>query len=326
MDRRTLLKLAAPAGALAMGLGEPAFADGPPDFDGVKRELAKFRALPGTPSYVIDLDGPMRFRAAYQQDMRMFAASATKTFILATYLQRVEAGLLSEEERLGIDNTHRALGSPYFLDLTGEIHAQQVLEAMISHSDNTATDVALAHVGVDKVRAFIAEAGLQVTQIPDSTRIMASYFAGAPYGVDEGWKGMKRLRQGHLFGKPRSPLNQKSTMASTAAELASYYSRAMHGDFFNSPDTLTEFKRILATSDLVLQIAPPDTPIYGKSGNATWNDFSTRCLAGQMIPAEKTAVTFAFILNWKGEEVISVAEAMFDIMRAIMARIKKQVT
>lgn len=326
MDRRSLLKLAAPAGAAALTLGDSALASTPPTFDRVERQLAKFRALPGTPSYVIDIDGPVKYRATYQQDIRMFAASATKTFILATYLQKVEAGLLSEEEKLRIDNGIRSLGSPVFIDLSGETHARHVLEAMISHSDNTATDAALSRVGPDKVRAFIAEAGLQVTQIPDSTRIMASYFAGAPYGVDEGWKGMKQLRKGHLFGKPRSALNRKSTMASTAGELASYYRRAMRGDFFQSSATLAEFKRILATSDLILQIAPPDTPIYGKSGNASWLEFSTRCLAGQMIPAEKTSVTFAFVLNWERGDVDGVVATMFDIMRAIMAEIKKQVT
>ncbi len=325
MDRRSLLKLAAPAGVAALGFGGDALAGTPPAFDRVERQLAKFRELPGTPSYVIDVGGPVKYRAAYQQDTRMFAASATKTFILATYLQKVEAGLLSEDEKLPLSNDVRSLGSPVFIDLSGEVHARHVLEAMISHSDNTATDMALARVGANKVRAFIAEAGLAVTQIPDSTRIMASYFAGAPYGVDEGWKGMKRLKKGHLFGKPRSALNRKSTMASTAGEFASYYRRAMRGEFFQSPDTLTEFKRILATSDLILQIAPPDTPIYGKSGNATWEDFSTRCLAGQMV-VNKSAVTFAFILNWEQGDVGHVVATMFDIMRGVMREIKKAVS
>ena len=53
---------------------------------------------------------------------------------------------------------------------------------MIAHSDNTATDIALAKVGPAKVRALIAEAGLTATQIPDSTRRLFSYIAGAPEG------------------------------------------------------------------------------------------------------------------------------------------------
>src|SRR6185503_51009 len=97
-------------------------------------------------------------------------------------------------------------------------------------------------------------------------------------------------------------------------------------EFFQSPETLTEFKRILATSDLILQIAPPDTPIYGKSGNATWLEFSTRCLAGQMVVNGKSAVTFAFILNWEKGDVDQVVSTMFDIMRGVMREIKKAVT
>ena len=103
----------------------------------------------------------------------------------------VEAGRLSDEP-LAIDDSVRMVGSPVFLDLAGTTQARSVLEAMIAHSDNTATDLATRTVGADRVRALIAEAGLRSIRIPDSTRLFVSYILGAPAGVDLGWPGIRR--------------------------------------------------------------------------------------------------------------------------------------
>ena len=54
------------------------------------------------------------------------------------------------------------------------------LEAMISHSDNTATDMVLRHVGAERVQAFVEAIGLRQTRIPTSTRQFIGYVAGLP--------------------------------------------------------------------------------------------------------------------------------------------------
>ena len=54
------------------------------------------------------------------------------------------------------------------------------LEAMISHSDNTATDMVLKHVGAEQVQAFVEAIGLRQTRIPASTRQFIGYVAGLP--------------------------------------------------------------------------------------------------------------------------------------------------
>jgi Beta-lactamase enzyme family len=61
---------------------------------------------------------------------------------------------------------------------------------MIAHSDNTAPDIATEKVGADRLRAFIAEAGLSSIRIPESTRLFRSYILGAAAGVDLGWPGV----------------------------------------------------------------------------------------------------------------------------------------
>jgi beta-lactamase class A len=58
-------------------------------------------------------------RIAHQPDLFLFTASAYKTFVLAQYLRDVEAGLLSEDEPLVIDDSLRDPSSPVFLDLAG---------------------------------------------------------------------------------------------------------------------------------------------------------------------------------------------------------------
>src|SRR5438270_3203546 len=163
--------------------------------------LRRFLALPGTKSYLIHVGqgGALR-RIAHQPDLFLFTASAYKTFVLGQYLRDVEAGLLSEDEPLAIDDSVRDPSSPVFLELAGTTTARSVLEAMIAHSDNTATDIATEKVGADRVRALVAEAGLSAIRIPASTRLFRSYILGAAAEVDLGWPGVW-----HPPGPLRSP-------------------------------------------------------------------------------------------------------------------------
>ena len=236
---------------------------------------------------------------------RLFIGSAVKTFILAQYLREVEAGRLSEDQQMKIDDTVRSLSSPVFLNLSGTTPARSVLEAMIAHSDNTATDVALAAAGVDKVRALIAEAGLGATQIPNSTRRLFSWLAGAPEGVDLGWEGVQRAvaapPAGAGGGATRPALNDHQTMASTAQDMVRWYRQALRGTYFKKPETLLEFKRIQAMADAIVHVVPPDTIAYAKGGSIEWAGFHCFCLPGQMIVG-KVPVTFCFTINWTGPD------------------------
>lgn len=269
---------------------------------GVQAAVARFAALPSASCLVVAEHPTAPWRAAHAPAARLFVGSAVKTFILAQYLREVEAGRLTEEQQLAIDDSVRSLSSPVFLDLTGKTAARNVLEAMISHSDNTATDAALAAVGVDKVRALIAEARLRDTQIPNSTRRLFSYLAGAPEGVDVGWAGMQRLIAAPSSGAAahtRPALNNHQTMASTAEDMVRWYQQALRGAFFRKPGTLVEFKRIQAMADAIVHVVPPDTVAYAKGGSIEWAGFHCFSLPGQMIVG-KVPVTFCFTINWTG--------------------------
>lgn len=299
INRRRVLALAASAVAAPAVIERAVARDGG---DRVQAAVARFAKLPVTSSCLVAGAHPSApWQAAHDPKARLFVGSAIKTFILAQYLRDVEAGTLSEDKQAAIDDSVRVPSSPVFLNLSGTTAARSVLEAMIAHSDNTATDVAMAAVGVARVRALIAEAGLGTTQIPDSTRRMISYMSGAPEGVDFGWDGAQRMAKGVLAGPARSPLNDRQTMASSSADMVHWYQQALRGAFFKKPATLVEFKRIQSMADALIHVVPPDTTAYGKGGSIDWEHFHCFSLPGQMIVG-KMPVTFCFTINWNGPD------------------------
>ncbi|MET0314893.1 MAG: serine hydrolase [Hansschlegelia sp.] len=281
--------------------------------------------LPGKTSYHLTVSRPGGdWSVSLRPDERMVVASAIKTFILAKALKDVEAGRLDENAQAAVDDGVRSLSSPVFLKLTGTAPVRSALEAMIAHSDNTGTDIALKLVGPERVRSFIASAGLESVLIPTSTRRLFSYLAGAPYGVDEGWDGMLRIEAGETFGKQRSPLNERETMQGTARDFVTYYRRVLKGGFFRDDATLVEFKRISAMADALPYVVPPDTPAYGKGGSIEWGDFRCFSLAGQMILAGTTPVTFCFAVNWDAPpEAGAVQQKFIEVISAALAATAK---
>ena len=302
MYRRDLAGLAASA-VVASVLSKTALADGrngggwPGSLD---EACARFLALPGTKSYLVQAGvGGSAGRIAHQSDLMMVIVSAYKTFVLGQYLLDVETKRLSEDEQVPIDDTVRDLGSPVFRYLEGTTSATSVLEAMISHSDNTATNAATLKVEAGRVRALIVQAALRSTLIPTSTRILESYIFGAPPGVDLGWPGILQFIE-NSKGPFRPLLNDQVTFASTSHDLVSWYDQVLSGRIFSRQTTLAEFKRIQAMSVQIPLATPPDTLAYAKGGEAPEvNGFSAKCFAGQMI-AGHTPVTFSFIVNWDG--------------------------
>lgn len=305
--RRRTLKLAATSLALPAlaAYGANAEAASPAN---VEAAIGRFAALaPDTANCLVRADpsstAAPAWSAGYYPDRQLFVGSAVKTYILAQFLRDVEAGLggLTEDRACEISDAYRSPGSPVFLGLSGKTSYRSALEAMITHSDNTATDVALAVAGPDRVRALIAEAGLHQTRIPDSTRKLFSYLAGAEPGVDLGWEGMVRLGNNENLGltSRADVINDKQAMLSTASEMVSWYRQSMSGKFFRQPATLAEYKRIHAMADAVWMAVPARVQGFGKGGSIDWESFHCLCFAGQML-AGAVPVTFCLTLNWTG--------------------------
>lgn len=256
-----------------------------------------YASIPGIKAYQFSVGGSQPWTLSSNAQRALFMGSCFKTFVLATYLQEVEAGRLSLDELLTVSAANRSPSSPVLMQLSGKMAARNILEAMIAHSDNTATDIAMKRVGVDKVRAFIARAGLHQTRIPDSTRRFFSYVSGYPKGVDGGWPAMQALMMGKGKGRPRPAFNDVETMSAPPVEMVSYYQRVLRGEFFGKPETLEEFKRISWMADAIFLVIPSGTPAYMKGGSVDWDGFYAIAACGQMLVGA-AAVTFASMANW----------------------------
>jgi len=148
----------------------------------IEAALAKFKSLPwGETAYFIQsgpphLDPELNFYL--NVDKPLFCGSAFKVFVLASYLYYAERGELPNQppqgthpspleaalaEPLTISDSDHTPSSKVFgyeatgypTGVTGTTSASAILAAMIAYSDNTATDLAMKRVGVDKVRAFM---------------------------------------------------------------------------------------------------------------------------------------------------------------------------
>lgn len=278
--------------------------------------------LPGQTALLLEAEGPKgRIRLAHREAAPVFVGSVVKTFILAAYLKAVEEGRLSLEEALPVDDDVRSPVSPVFGALTGTAPAVVALEAMITHSDNTATDMAIRRVTPAAVRALIAARGLAGTRIPDSTRIMVSALAGAPPGVDLGWAGIQALDRGAPMPSPRTPINEVSTMISTGQDMVAWYDFVLAGRYFAKPETLATFKRIQSMATAMPQVAPPDVIAYGKGGSITWEQAQAMAVAGQMV-AGPVRATFFQGVNWTGDaaSMPRVAATAIEQFRILLAR------
>ncbi|MGB3288698.1 MAG: serine hydrolase [Burkholderiaceae bacterium] len=322
MNRRTLLSTAA-FGALSFSLSSCGGTQ-PLRKTGVEQGLREFGALSPNAAVSISVqgkDGPLQYYT-HKADQPLFVGSAVKTFMLGQYLKEVEAGRLAEDTQVEIGPKVWSPGSPVFIRLQGSTSAKSVLEAMIAHSDNTATDVVLNAVGADQVRQLIKSMGLNETRIPDSTRKLFSYLAGAPSGTDLGWQGMLDMQNGKSPGPSRAPINPAQTMLSTASEMTRWYEQVLAGKLFQKPETLAEFKRISAMADAMPMLVPADTMAYGKGGSIDWEDFHCFCAAGQMVQPNQRS-SFCFIVNWKGpgDSVPAMFEAFKEKGRSLLRQV-----
>ncbi len=265
----------------------------------VQAALNEFAKLPnGKTAYRIYAYG-INFRS--NADTVLFCASSFKVFVLAAYLHYAELGELpgqkdegiahvkleaALEEVLTVGAADQTQGSKVFEHLTGTTTALALLEAMIAHSDNTATDILMKHVGVDKVRSFMRDqAGLdeRSVRIPDSTKSFVEYLDSSP---------------------STTLINDKQTMTCTADAFADFYFDALVGKHFRAEETVRQFMRILSMADAIPHVVPAHTVCYMKGGSADHNGQHAMALAGELVVNAsidvKPPASFALLYNWTG--------------------------
>jgi len=270
---------------------------------------ALFQNLPGDVAFKVFVppaNGRPGFTASSNANKMLFAASAIKTYVLCEAMRQADAPQIDdvlEDKRLALNSTVWSFGSPSFIPdkLSGQVSERTTMEAMITRSDNTATDMMLKLAGANNVRSFVSSIGLTDTFIPDSTRAFTAYLFGATDYLTITWQQLKDLVEN---GSPKHPfVNDVETLASSADDFVSYYSRALQGQFFQHGATLNEFRRILTLCDFIYKIPVPlGVSAYAKSGNADAPNFHARSFAGGMFSGDRWSY-FAFIINWDAPEL-----------------------
>jgi len=141
----------------------------------------------------------------------------------------------------------------------------------------------------------LRQPGSRIRSCPDSTRALTGYLFGAPDYKSLTWE---QVQQVVLQPQVHPLLNNVQTLASSASDLVSYYSRALQGAFFNHAETLDESRRVLTLCDFIYLVpVPVGASAYAKSGNADAPGFHARAIAGGLHFGDKW-VYFAFIINW----------------------------
>lgn len=268
------------------------------------RILSLFHALPGETAIRIRApaanDKP-EIDIASNASAQLFVGSAIKTFILAESLAQADTPDVVHTlttTQLQLNETVWSADSATFNppNLIGVVSQRTALEAMILHSDNTATDMSIRHAGASNVRRFVQAAGLHRTMIPESTRSFFGYLLGARDYQTFTWADLQAAAPSPMVNPP---LNKVETLASSADDLVSYYSRALQGTFFRNPQTLNEFRRILSLGDAIWLVPLPlGASAFCKGGSIDVPGFHCLCVAGGMFVNQRW-VCFALIINWQ---------------------------
>jgi beta-lactamase class A len=265
--------------------------------------LSLFKSLPGDVTVKIHapaVNGKPEFLVESNPAKKMFVGSAIKTFILCEALRQADSPNVVQTlkaNQLALDASVWSIDSATFNppNLIGKVSERTALEAMIMHSDNTGTDMSIKQVGPDKIRALIAAMGLKSTMIPESTRSMLGYLLGAKDPKTFSWEEIGAAANSEIVN---SPMNSVQTMASSAEDLVSYYSRALHGDFFKNQETLNEFRRILSLGDAIWLLSLPlGVSAFVKGGSIDVPGFHAVCAPGGML-FEDRWVYFCLTINW----------------------------
>ena len=302
-SRREFVRSA--AGAAALGIIpaiEPATAQAksstsPQDI------LTFFKSLPGDVAvkiYAPATNGKPELLVESNAAKVLFVGSAFKSFVLCEALRQADAPDVSRtiaSQQLTLDASVWSFDSASFNppNLIGKVSERTALEAMILHSDNTATDMCLKHVGPDKVRAQIAAMGLKNTTIPDSTRAFIGYLLAAKDHQGFTWEALTASANQPMTN---APLNKVSTMSSSADDFVAYYSRALQGEFFKNPQTLSQFRQILSMGDAIWKMPMPlGVSAFTKGGSIDVPGFHALCVPGGMFFADRW-VYFCLTINW----------------------------
>ena len=106
----------------------------------------------------------------YRNSVQTPAASMIKVFILAAAYEDIRDGKLSLTETFTLTDKNVVAGSGVLKECQGTtVTVKKTLDEMIIHSDNTATNLMIDRLGMDRVNRYLKEHGYKDTTLRRKT-------------------------------------------------------------------------------------------------------------------------------------------------------------
>ena len=108
------------------------------------------------------------------------SASMIKVFILATAMEMAQNGELSLDETVTLQSADKVGGAGILVNYStgSQLSLRQVLKLMITHSDNTATNIAINRLGMSTINDYIARNNYNDTILQRKMMDMDAIYAG----------------------------------------------------------------------------------------------------------------------------------------------------
>ena len=108
------------------------------------------------------------------------SASMIKVFILATAMEMAQNGELSLDETVTLQSADKVGGAGILVGYStgSQLSLRQVLKLMITHSDNTATNIAINRLGMSTINDYIARNNYNDTILQRKMMDMDAIYAG----------------------------------------------------------------------------------------------------------------------------------------------------
>ena len=205
----------------------------------------------------------------HQADAPMEAGSAFKAIVAAECCRQVERGDLDQGSHEGLDGATIAL--------------DEAVRAMVTASDNTATDLVIGRIGHEAVVRLTGELGLRDMRVPASVK--------------------------ELYAEPED--EHIAAFTTTMRDLRTFYDIAFREELFLEPATHRRFLAFLRGEDEEQGTPwPNEVTCYRKSGSLENEHLLAQAIAGAFT-REGAVATWAFAINQRPSPLDG-QPAMFD--------------
>ncbi|GII90418.1 serine hydrolase [Sinosporangium siamense] len=189
--------------------------------------------------HVREVDGTAE--AGLAPDAPVVLASVFKVPVLVEYARQVAAGTLDPGEQVSVTEDYKdgGIGTSGCLDDV-TLSVRDAAHFMITQSDNAATDLLMHKVGLENVRATLAELGLKQTRIIGDCRTLLATVL-TDLGISS-WEEMGDMGEERI--RALSVLDPAKTTASTPREITTLLS-AIWRDEAGPAGACAEVRRIM---------------------------------------------------------------------------------